>query len=49
MAPVDWDDITNANIQELEDDAAERMYEGLAEVGNYSNQILLHLIHVMYT
>ena len=32
MAPVDWDEIVNANVEELEDDAAEQMYLGLAEV-----------------
>ena len=32
MAPVDWDEITKANVEELEDEEAERMYLGLAEV-----------------
>lgn len=34
MAPVDWDEIVNANVDELEDDRAEKMYESLAEVTN---------------
>ncbi len=41
MAPVDWGEIQNAKVDDLEEEQAERMYLGLAEVCSWHNFCLL--------